>query len=141
MEQLSQFILHHWSLCAAFFAILLLIYANEWFTQKRSALALSPQMAVEKINHDDAVVIDIRDQEAFSSGHIIKAIRASANDFDQTRMNKYKDKPIILVCLRGQQTPALANKLKSQGFSKAMVLSGGITAWQTAGLPLVKGNK
>lgn len=141
MEQLNQFILNHWQLCAAFFAILLMIYINEWFTQKRSAIALSPQMAVEKINHEDAVVIDIRDQEAFSNGHIIKAVRASASDFDQPRMSKYKDKPIILVCPRGQQTPALANQLKSQGFSKAMVLTGGMAAWQTAGLPLVKGNK
>jgi len=141
MEQLNQFIMHHWQLCAAFLGILLIIYINEWFTQKRSAVALSPQMAVEKINHEDAVIIDIRDQEAFSTGHIINAVRASAKDFEQPRMSKYKDKPIILVCPRGQQTPALANKLKSQGFSKAMVLTGGIAAWQTAGLPLVKGNK
>lgn len=141
MEQISQFINNHWPLCAAFIAILALIYVNEWVSQKRSAKSLSPQAAVEKINHESAVVIDLRDQEAFNGGHVINAIRAAASDFDLPRMNKYKEKSIILVCSRGLQSQSLAPKLKSNGFTNAMILDGGITAWQTAGLPLVKGTK
>lgn len=141
MEQLSQFIINHWALCAAFIAISALIYVNEWISQKFSIPTLSPQATVEKINHEAAVVIDLRDQDAFSAGHIINAVRAAANDFSQPRMNKYKDKTIILACARGVQAQSLAPKLKSSGFTNIMILAGGITAWQTAGLPLVKGNK
>lgn len=141
MEQLSQFAIHHWELCTAFIAIFLLILINELISQKKASLSLSPQSAVEKINHDDATVLDIRSQELFSAGHIINALRVNSNDFDQPRLQKYKTKPIIIVCAKGIEAHALGNKLKSQGFTNAMVLAGGLTAWQAAGLPLIKGNK
>ena len=141
MEQLSQFAIHHWELCSAFIAVSLLIYVNELVSQKKAPLSLSPQLTIEKINHDDATVLDLRSQELFSSGHIINAVRVSAEDFSQPRLQKYKTKPIILVCAKGIEAQTLATKLKSQGFTEAMVLSGGIAAWQVAGLPLIKGNK
>jgi len=139
MEQLGQFIINHWALCLALVAIILLIYINEWLSQQQLAKALSPQQAVEKINHESAVVIDLRDQEAFSAGHIINAVRAAPDDFNLPRMDKYKTKSIILVCPKGTLSQTLAAKLKSQSFTDVMVLAGGLTAWQIAGLPLVKG--
>ncbi|HFL3390151.1 TPA: rhodanese-like domain-containing protein, partial [Legionella pneumophila] len=60
------------------------------------------------------------------------------DDFEQQKMSKYKDKPIILVCARGLQSPTLAMKIRNQGY-QPLVLSGGIQAWQNADLPLVKG--
>lgn len=141
MEHLSQFIVNHWPLWLAFFGILILIYINEWFTQKRAPASLSPQSVVDKINRDNAVVIDLRDQEAFSTGHIIHSVRASMDDFTLPKMAKYKKKSLILVCSKGIQSQPVASKLKTQGYEEVMILAGGITAWQNAGLPLVKGNK
>lgn len=141
MEQMGQFIMNHWALCLALVGILLLIFVNEGFTKAMGPKILSPQLVVEKMNHDNAVVIDLRDQEAFGAGHIIHAIRAAVDDFNLPRMDKYKQKNVILVCTRGIQAQTLASKLKSKGFLNVMVLAGGITAWQSAGLPLVKGQK
>ena len=141
MGQLEQFITNHWALVAAFLVILLLIYLNEWFSQKTAAKLLSPQSVVDKMNHEDAIVFDLRELALFSNGHIINSIRATATDFDEPRMSKYTEKPIILVCAKGLQSQPLATKLKKAGFSNAMALSGGIAAWQHADLPLVKGNK
>ena len=89
------------------------------------------------INNENAVVIDLRDKEAFKTGHIIDSINATAEDFNQPKMNKYKDKNIILICARGLQSPAVAAKIRTQGFNP-MVLGGGIASWQSADLPLVK---
>lgn len=139
MEQLGQFILNHWTLWLALVVILLLIFVSELFAQKKRAKTLFPSAAVEMINHEDAVVIDLRDPELFRAGHIIDAICTPADDFNQKRMEKYKSKPLILVCARGIQSAALATKLREQGFVKPMVLAGGIAAWQNASLPLVKG--
>ncbi len=139
MGQLSQFIVNHWILCALLIIVLLLIYINELLTQKKRAKELSPQAAVNLINHDNAAVIDLRDAESFAKGHIIDAIRASAEDFNQKRMAKYKDKPTILVCAKGSQTAMLAEKLKKEGFAQIMVLAGGMAAWQAAELPIIKG--
>ncbi|KTD08609.1 rhodanese-like domain-containing protein [Legionella jamestowniensis] len=139
MGQLWQFIINHWALWLALIIILLLVFINEAQAQKKRAKELSPQAAVDFINHKEAVIIDLRDVETFRKGHIVDAIRASQDDFDEQRMDKYKERPIILVCARGLQSTQLATKLREKGFSEPLVLSGGIAAWQAAELPLVKG--
>lgn len=139
MGQLGQFITNHWGLWLALVGVLALIYINELLSQKKRAKELSAVAAVEMINHENAMVIDLREQEIFRAGHIIDAIRASADNFSEQRMEKYKKKPLILVCAKGLQSTALAMKLRELGFEQPMVLAGGIAAWQEAGLPLVKG--
>ncbi|KTD32957.1 rhodanese-related sulfurtransferase [Legionella nautarum] len=139
MGHLGQFITNHWGLWLALVVILLLIFINELLTQRKRAKEISPQAAVNLINHEDAMVVDLREVDAFRKGHIIDAVRATPDDFAQQRMDKYKAKTLILVCARGLQSAQLAAKLQAEGFSKSMVLAGGIAAWQTAELPLVKG--
>ncbi|WP_133127986.1 rhodanese-like domain-containing protein [Legionella nagasakiensis] len=141
MQQLGQFIINHWPLWLALIVILLLIFVNELMSQRKKAKELNPSAAVDLINNENAIVIDLRDAEAYRNGHIINAIRASMDDFNQQRMDKYKSKPIILVCARGLQSPALAAKLREQGFEQPMVLAGGMAAWISANLPTVKGKK
>ena len=76
MEHLGQFITNHWQLWLALVIILLLIFINELLTQKKRAKELSPADAVDMINHENAVVIDLRDAELYRAGHIINAIPA-----------------------------------------------------------------
>ncbi len=139
MEQLGQFIVNHWGLWLALVIVLLIIFINELQTQKKRAKELSPQAAVNLINHENAVVIDLREAEVFRNGHILDAIRATADDFNEQRMDKYKTKPLIIVCARGLQSSQLATKLREKGFTQPMALAGGMAAWQTAELPVVKG--
>ncbi|AHE67797.1 rhodanese-like domain-containing protein [Legionella oakridgensis] len=141
MQQLGQFIINHWPLWLALIIILLLIFVNEWTNQRKKAKELNPSAVVDLMNNEHAVIIDLRDAEAYRDGHIIDAVRASADDFNQQRMDKYKTKPIILVCARGLQSPALAAKLHEQGFENPMVLAGGMAAWVSANLPVIKGKK
>ena len=122
MGQLSQFITHHWELWLLLVGVLLLIGINEFLEQRKQAKTLSPTAAVLKINHDDAVVIDLREA-----------------DVKQKHLDKYKKKPIILVCARGTQSATVAASLRTEGFAEPLVLAGGIAAWQAANLPLVKG--
>lgn len=138
MEQLSQFIKNHPLLWLALMVILILIFVSELLAQKKKSHALSPQAAVDKINNDNAVVIDIRNKELFNKAHIPNAIQVNMDDLSPAKLNKYKNKPLILVCARGIQSLTAANKLRAQGFD-AMVLQGGTEAWQSADLPLVKG--
>ncbi|HRD69835.1 MAG TPA: rhodanese-like domain-containing protein [Legionella sp.] len=137
MEHLGQFIMNHWLLWLALIAVLLLTFINELMSQKNKAKELTPHAAVDLINNENAVVIDTRDKESFKNGHIIDAINVKAEDFDDKKMNKYKNKPVILVCARGLQSPALAAKIQAQGY-QPMVLKGGLAAWQNADLPIVK---
>lgn len=137
MEQFIEFFTNHWQLSLAFIILLVITLVNELLSSKNKAKSLTPQLAVNLINNEGAVVIDLREKEAFKKGHIIDSINANAEEFTQPKMEKYKDKQVILVCTRGIQATTVAAKIRTQGF-KPMVLSGGITAWQQADLPLVK---
>lgn len=141
MHQLIPFIIHHWPLWVAFVVVLLAIFANEYLLQKKRPALLSTAAAVHQINHQSAHVIDIRPVEDFKQGHIVDAIQALPEAFKQSRMDKYKNKPVILVCTRGLTAATLATQLRTQGFTQVMVLDGGMTAWRAAGLPLIKGKK
>ncbi|STX52263.1 Rhodanese sulfurtransferase like protein [Legionella busanensis] len=139
MAQLGHFIINHWLLWVLLLIVLIAIFINELLEQKRQGQGVSPQMAVKHINENDAVVIDLRDEENYRKGHIVNAVRAAPESFNSKQMDKYKTKPIILVCAQGLESKALAAKLRQQGFTQPMILSGGINAWQNADLPLVKG--
>lgn len=138
MEHLSQFITNHGLLWLAFIVVLALTALNELFMQKKKAKEISPEMVVDMMNNESAIIVDIRDKESFKNGHIINAMNATPDEFDKPKMIQLKDKQMILVCARGLQSPALATKLRTQGF-QTLVLSGGLAAWQNADLPLVKG--
>ncbi len=140
MENIGQFISNHWQLSLAFFVVLALVLINELMMLKKRAATLSPQAAVAKINNEQAIVVDLRDRKTFETGHIIDSIQATEEDFSQPKMNKYKNKPLILVCARGLQSATVAAKISAQGY-QPFVLSGGIEAWRGADLPLVKGGK
>ncbi|MDF1677829.1 MAG: rhodanese-like domain-containing protein [Legionellaceae bacterium] len=138
-KQLFTFIYNHWPLWLAFVGVLILMIINERITQKKGPKNLSPNAAVDAINHEKAVIIDMRDRESFRQSHIVDAKNIPNATAEQ--LEKYKTKPFILICARGLQSSALAVKLRKQGFTEVMVLTGGITAWKAASLPLIKGKK
>lgn len=138
MDQFSQFITNHWLLWLVFIVLLFLTFINDLVTQKRKAKSLSPSVVVDLINNEDAVIIDIRDKESFQTGHIINAVNASIDDFDKPKCTQYKNKKIILVCAKGLQAQSMATQITAKGY-QPLVLNGGIEAWRSASLPLVKG--
>ncbi|STX29615.1 Rhodanese sulfurtransferase like protein [Legionella beliardensis] len=139
MAQIGHFIVNHWLLWVLLIVVFIAIFINEFKEQKKQAQEVDPQTAVKLINDNNAVVIDLRDEENYRKGHIINAIRATPESFNKNQMDKYKTKPVILVCARGLESKNLATKLRQQGFTQPVILSGGISAWQNADLPLVKG--
>lgn len=141
MEHVSEFIVHHWPLWVALLILLIVIFANEFITHKKSAEQVSTAAAVDLMNHEHAIVFDLRQLDTYRAGHIISAIHTTEEDFNSQKMNKYKNKIILIVCAQGLESQALAKRLRVQGFTKAMVLSGGMAGWIGAGLPVVTGRK
>ena len=138
-QQLIDFVIHHWSLWLAFAAVLGLMLINEHLIKKKGPTSLSPTAVVHAINHRDAAVIDMREVEPFRQDHIVGAKNIPGAPLE--KLQKYQSKPFVLVCARGLQSVPLAAKLRKQGFTDVMVLTGGIAAWKTASLPLIKGKK
>ena len=102
--------------------------------------AVSPLNATMMMNKQDAVVVDIRDAEDYARGHILNARNIPFKEIDAraAELQKYKNKPVIVVCDKGIRGAAGAASLKKLGFAEAVTLEGGLSAWLAAGLPTAK---
>ncbi|WP_040933693.1 rhodanese-like domain-containing protein [Coxiella burnetii] len=141
MEQLSEFIARHWLLVAAFIVALMALLIVEARSKGLSGkYRLTPQHAIRLINSEKAVIVDIRDANAYSKGHITNAINIPATELDKhpQRLEQYKQQPIILVCAMGQKSGPLRNKLHKKGYEKVYLMIGGMNAWNSANMPIVK---
>ncbi|WP_232827791.1 rhodanese-like domain-containing protein [Marinomonas shanghaiensis] len=138
MNQLIEFSINHWEMVAVFLAILATLLFVE---SKGGAQGLTPSAATNLMNNEDAVVIDIRPEKEFNTGHITGAMNIPATKMQDNlkRLEKHKETPIIIVCKSGITSGASAKDLKKAGFSKIYKLQGGIVEWQSSNLPLVKG--
>lgn len=102
---------------------------------------LSPQELTFSVNREDGVVIDIRTPKEFNKGHIIDSVNVSLekiNAKDLTALEKYNQRPIIVVCTSGLTSGKAADTLLKAGFNSVSILKGGLTSWTAANLPLKK---
>ena len=99
---------------------------------------VTPQEATLLLNREDALVIDVRGIDEWTSGHIANARHISLDQLDRrlTEIEKYKQRAVIVCCHSGMRSLGACARLKKSGFEKVHNLSGGITAWRDAGLPL-----
>lgn len=140
MGQLIDFILNHWFLCSLFSIMLVIFLINEFQHRAKRIKGLSPQQAVDLMNHQHGIVIDIREPELFSRGHILGAHNIKLSDFDskKSKLNKFKSKPIVIVCAQGVQSGKFADLLRQADFEHVFQLEGGLAAWQQDQFPLTK---
>ncbi len=138
MEQLIEFATNHWELFAALIATLALLLFSE---SKKGGTSLSTHAAVQLINKENAAVVDIRPKKEFKIGHITNAINIPYADLDRRigELEKYRNRPIIIVCNLGQTASGAVKKLNDAAFANVVRLSGGITEWKTQNLPVHKG--
>ena len=96
--------------------------------------------AVQLINQQDALLLDVREDSEYESGHIpnSKHIPAGRVGDRLKELEKYKGKPVVVLCRSGNRSTAACGLLKKQGFADVRSLRGGIEAWQQASLPVKK---
>lgn len=138
-NQLTEFTGNHLLLVLALFAILAMLIGTEVQSRISGVKAIPPAEATRMINHDNAIVVDMREDKDYRDGHIVNAIHAPAGSGkDIGKLEKYRDKPVIVYCRHGQRSTAYCSKLKKQGFESVYNLKGGLLAWQKDSLPLSK---
>ncbi len=140
MQDISLFIHQHSQLSLAFIVVFILLTIIEFIRAKRGTNQLSAAEATNMINRQDAVVVDVRSTESYATGHIVDAVSLPLADIatKYKKLEKSKTKPIILVCATGTDSPQASTTLSSLGFN-TFILNGGIRAWRTAEMPVVKG--
>lgn len=144
MDHLIQFIGHHWLLCLGFLVVLAALFVLEAQSSGLGGgVRVTPQVATHLINRESAVVVDLQEVDAYRAGHIAGAKNFPHSQWSDLRskLDKFQSKPIILVDSLGQKAMRRAAELKKAGFTNVKALQGGLDAWRSEKLPLVKGNK
>ena len=101
---------------------------------------VTPAEAVQLINRDDAVLLDVRESSELEAGRIRNARHLSASVLPQRvdELGKFRDRPIIAFCANGLKAQKMCQLLAKHGFAQIYFLKGGVAAWQQANLPLAK---
>lgn len=137
MELFLQFIVFKWYLFGALAVLLGLLIAHE---SRKGGAALSPAQLTDLVNREEAVVLDLRDANEFRQGHIVSSINMPFGKLSEriAELERYRDRPVVVVCKMGHHSGAVAKTLKEKGFERVYRLGGGILEWQGANLPTVR---
>ena len=137
MEQLLEFTGNHPFLISAFLIVLTALAWN-LISDPGGKHAVDPMGATGLINHEDALVLDVRSMAEFKDGHIVNAVNIPLNGLNSNlkQLEKHRGRPIVAVCRSGSRSNAACRLLRKQGFENVKNLRGGMMAWESANLPV-----
>jgi rhodanese-related sulfurtransferase len=134
-----SFFIENWILIAIAFAsgAMLMFPA---LTAGGGADSLNPAQAVQLMNREKAVVVDVCSTDEFASGHVVGAKNIPLPDLEAKLTGAVKNKatPLILVCASGMRSKRAVAIAKKLGYEKSHSLAGGMGAWRGASLPVEK---
>lgn len=132
------FIVSHWYLFLALLVVVAALVAQPLLESASGVRRVESAEAVQIINRQAGVVIDVREPAEFKNGHIAKAINIPLSQINtrSQELKKFKGRPLIVCCAGGLRSARAAAALRRQGFPTACNLVGGVNAWRTQNLPL-----
>lgn len=89
---------------------------------------------------DDWLVIDVREDNEYASGHLPGAISLPRSRMEMMAMQSdaleaATAKPALVYCASGKRSLLAAQTLKELGARRPVSMAGGIAAWREAGKP------
>ncbi len=111
-----------------------------WPNLQRRGAKVSPLQATQLINQGKTLIVDVREPAQYAAGHLRDARNIPLKELPNRmgELEKFKSRPVIVVCQSGAASAKAVAQLRKAGFAEAVSLNGGIAAWQTQGLPLAK---
>jgi len=95
--------------------------------------------AVQLVNREKGVLIDVSEPEEFAKGHAVGARNVPFGQIEGHKaLPSNKSLPLVVVCPTGARAGRAAGMLRKAGYEKARVLAGGLKAWREANLPVEK---
>lgn len=98
-------------------------------------------------NHDDLLIVDVRESDEFRSGHIpgalqiprrfLEGIQDDASRPHLEQLLGARQKTLVLCGQSGSDSVTAAQALQQMGFQKVYSLTGGIERWRAQGFALV----
>ena len=133
-----DFVLQNWYLFAAAIASGMLLLMPK-LQQGGGPGRVSAADAVQLINREKGVLIDVSEPDEYAAAHAVGAKNAPLATLETSReLPKNKSLPLVIVCPTGNRAQRALAVLKKLGYENARVLSGGLAAWRAANLPVEK---
>lgn len=141
MNEFIAFLKTDWN---ALWAIAVVVSGGLWIstfaptTQRRKTL--TAVKAVHMMNHESAIMLDVREKNEFVQGHIPGSRNAPVSHLADmlAPLGIAKETPIILSCESGARANQAFKTLMNLGFQHTYLLESGLNGWRNAGLPVVK---
>ncbi|MDZ7810526.1 MAG: rhodanese-like domain-containing protein [Arhodomonas sp.] len=136
MERLVEFATNHPLLVLGTVGVIAAIIANEIYLRIQARDAVDPDTATRLYNREDAVFVDVRDENAFVSAHLPGAINAPGTHLEQhrDRLERARGHPVI-VYGNGGGLASTVQAIRGMGHEPVYQLRGGFPAWAENGLP------
>jgi rhodanese-related sulfurtransferase len=131
-----NFVLENWYLFAAALVSGAML-AWPVLSAAGGAARVSAADAVQLINREKAVLIDVSEPAEYALGHALGARSVPLASLETSRdLPKNKALPLVVVCPTGTRAQRAVAVLKKLGFENTRVLAGGLNAWRAANLPV-----
>ena len=139
MDRLLEYLTRHPILVGGTAALAVAVLVYELSRARGAGTAVGPLDAVRLLNQG-ALMLDVRSKAEFDSGHVIDARHVPQEELaaNADALKKYREKVVIVCCESGMRSAAATRVLAAQGHTKVVNLRGGLAAWRSENLPLVK---
>lgn len=140
MNDYFVFIQNHPLLFAGLIGVIGFIAWTEFGRFTRKYQDVNTTQAVQVMNRDNSVVLDVREDTEIRGGKIkgAKHIPLAQLKTRMSELDSAKEKPILVYCRSGNRSAHACDLLTKGGFTDVYNLSGGVNAWESANLPLSK---
>ncbi len=104
---------------------------------------LSPEDVAQRLkeSYENIVVLDVRTDAEWQSGHIADAYHVELNELYSFMHRLPQDRLIAVVCRSGMRASTAASLLKKYGFKYVANIKGGMQAWIQQQLPVINADK
>jgi len=133
MDRYLEFILNHYIFSLALAVVTYLLIQELFDTAFKKFGAVSPLLAVAKMNDSDTLVIDVREPSEFIHNHIENSINMPLGKLseDLSKIADHKTKPVLIACKTGTRSASAGKLLTKAGFEQVFVITGGMQAWES----------
>jgi rhodanese-related sulfurtransferase len=109
---------------------------------KPASAALPTEVSVDqaaKMRDQGAFILDVRQPEEWAQFHLAGATLIPLGELPNRLNEVPKDRNVVVVCRTGHRSAQGRDILLNAGFTLVTSMTGGLTAWQAQGLPVVTG--
>ena len=106
------------------------------------ATGLAAEVSVDQaaqLRDEGAFILDVREPSEWAEFHIPGSTLIPLGELPNRLSEIPTDQPIVVVCRSGNRSASGRDILLQAGFGEVTSMSGGVTMWQSQGLPIATG--